>query len=293
MAEISVAAASADELGEAPLWSATDRKLWWVDIHRAALQSLDLATREHQTYRLPRGALGSFGFAAGGGFVVAADRALESYDPASRDLREICRVDEGLPNRLNDGKCDRRGRYWVGTLDLEISKPSGSLYRIGPDGSVKQMLSDVLTPNSVAFSPDDRTFYFSDTRRFKIYAFDFDIESGELSNQRVFRDTTGHPGRPDGSTVDAEGYLWNAEFAGSRVVRYAPDGSIDRVLELPVSQPTSVAFGGDDLSTLFITTARLKLSDAQLAAQPMAGHLLMAHVEIRGLPEPAFGVSRT
>lgn len=289
MTDIALAVASGNTLGESPLWDPATGRLWWADISLATLHSFSPGAGDHRAVRLPRKTLGSFGFCAGGGFVVAADCALETFDETSGELRKVAAVDEALPNRLNDGKCDRRGRYWVGSMDIAISQPTGSLYRIDPEGGVEAFLSDVLTPNSIAFSPDDRTLYFADTRRFKIYAFDFDLDNGRLSNRRLFRDTTGHPGRPDGATVDSEGFLWSAEFAGARIVRYAPDGSIDSVLTLPVSQPTAVAFGGEGLSTLFITSARLHMTCEQLAAEPLAGHVLMADVGVKGLPEPKFG----
>ena len=278
-----------DTLGESPLWCTRTQRLWWADIHKATLRSFDPVTGGSNTFQLPGKTLGSFGFHKDGGFVVALDNAMALYDP-QRGVTPLCEPEPHLPtNRLNDGKVDRRGRYWVGTMDQAIASPSGSFYRIDPDGSSHRMFEDVLTPNSVAFSPDDTVLYFSDTRRFKIYAFDLDIESGAITNRRLFRDTTGHAGRPDGATVDAQGYLWTAEFAGSRIVRYAPDGSIDREIAVPVLQPTSITFGGKDLRTLFITTARLNLTEGQLAAQPDAGNILALELDVAGVEEPCFG----
>jgi sugar lactone lactonase YvrE len=289
MPEVRTAFEAKDTLGEAPLWCTQTQRLWWVDIQKATLRSLDPETGVNDSYQLPGKSLGSFGFHRDGGFVVALDNAMALYHP-DRGVTPLCEPEPDMPgNRLNDGKVDRRGRYWVGSMDREIREPAGSLHSINPDGSSHRFFGDVLTPNSIAFSPDDKIMYFSDTRRFKIWAFDLDIETGDITNRRLFRDTTGHAGRPDGATVDSEGYLWTAEFAGSRIVRYAPDGSIDREIAVPALQPTSVAFGGKDLRTLFITTARLNLTDEQLAAQPEAGNILAIDLDIAGLEEPRFG----
>ena len=173
-------------------------------------------------------------------------------------------------------------------MDKHFQIPSGAFYCIKPDLSISKQFDDVLVPNSVAFSPDGRRLYFADTKRFKIWTFDFDLDSGVISNRRVFADTSDRPGRPDGSAVDSQGFLWNAEFAGSRIVRYNLDGGIDKVIPLPVSQPTSVALGGPNLQTLFITTARKFLSDEQLRTQPMAGNILAIDVDVPGVPEPRF-----
>lgn len=289
MVSIRSVAAAADTLGEAPLWCSRTNRLWWVDIASATLKSLDPETGECDAVVLPGKTVGSFAFRKQGGFLVAIDNRLVVFE-LGKEVVAFADPEPDIPtNRMNDGKADRRGRYWVGSMDAAISRPSGSFHRIDPDGSTHAMFDDVLTPNSVAFSPDDRTLYFSDTRRFRIWAFDLDIETGNIANRRLFRDTTGHRGRPDGSTVDSEGYLWNAEFAGWRIVRYAPDGEIDRVIEVPVEQPTSVAFGGPDLKTLFITTARLNLTPEKLLAQPLAGHVLAVDLDVAGVAEPRFG----
>ena len=158
-------------------------------------------------------------------------------------------------NRYNDGRCDRRGRLWIGTMHEEIKRPSGSLYRVGADCGVRHLFDNISVPNSTAFSPDDRTMYFADTPRHLIWAFDFDLDVGAIANRRVFADLTARKGLPDGSCVDAEGYLWNAEFAGKRITRYAPDGRVDRTIEVPVKSPTCLCFGGETISTLFMWSA--------------------------------------
>ena len=283
----------ADALGECALWCTRTRRLWWVDIRAPSLQSYEPGSGEHGVYRLPGRAAGCFAVRESGGYLLALDNTLVAYDTSTGVQQRIADPEPGKPrNRLNDGRCDRRGRFWVGSM--EVAPPGvapgehGSLYRVGADRTASRMLSGLQIPNSIAFSPDDRTFYFSDTRKKLIWSFDFDIDTGDIAKRRVFADTRDHPGGPDGACVDAEGCLWSAEYRGGRVVRYTPDGSIDTVISLPVTQATSCAFGGEALDTLYITTARQNLTPEQLAAQPLAGALFAARPGVRGLPEPRY-----
>ena len=170
-------------------------------------------------------------------------------------------------------------------MDVALRRPSGTFYRIGPDRSVTAQFDNITVPNSTCFSPDDRTLYFADTPRHAIWAFDFDIDAGTISNRRVFADLTDRKGLPDGSCIDAQGYLWNAEYAGRRLTRYAPDGRVDRTIELPVTNPTCCCFGGDDLATLYVTSAAQRMP----WPAPIEGALLALDVGVRGLPEAAFG----
>ena len=282
-----------DQLGETPLWCPRTEKIWWIDIERPKLQSFDERTGQHAVHAFGSTFLGSLALHRAGGFVVALDNSLHRFDPATSTLEHIIDVepaDKGT--RLNDGRCDRRGRLWIGTMDAAIEKPLGSFYRVTPSGtsaSVHWLFDDIIVTNSVTTSPDERTFYMSDTRRFKIWAFDLDPDEGVLSNRRVFADYAQEKGRPDGAVVDSDGCLWNAVFAGHRVIRYTPAGKIDRVIELPVTNPTCVCFGGPDLSTLYITTATKMIAPEVLANEPLAGALLAVDVGIKGLPEPMFG----
>ncbi|MEJ8854546.1 SMP-30/gluconolactonase/LRE family protein [Variovorax robiniae] len=178
---------------------------------------------------------------------------------------------------------------WIGTMDAAIQQPLGSFYRVAPSGAVQRLFDDIIVTNSVATSPDDRTLYMSDTRRFKIWAFDLDPDDGVLTNRRVFADYSNGKGRPDGAVVDSDGCLWNAVFAGHRVIRYTPAGKVDRVIEVPVTNPTCVCFGGPDLRTLYITTATKMIAPDVLAQETLAGALLALDVGVQGLPEPMFG----
>ena len=210
------------------------------------------------------------GFAKSGGFVLALDNGLHGFDPESGKLSLLVHPEPDEPgNRYNDGRCDRRGRLWIGTMDLAIRRASGSFYRVSADRTVLRLFDGITVPNSTAFSPDDRTLYFADTPRHVIWAFDFNLHAGMIGERRVFADLTGRQGHPDGSCVDAEGFLWNAEYGGRRLTRYAPDGQVDRTVELPVTHATCCCFGGDNLDTLYVTTATP--SKPGSAPQPMDG----------------------
>jgi sugar lactone lactonase YvrE len=288
--DIQCAVAGADILGEVPLWCDRTHKVWWVDVRRPALQSYDPATGAHFAIRLPDGLLtGSIALREAGGFLLATQRGFFVYDPDTGEPpRFIHHPEADLPhNRLNDGKCDRRGRFWVGSMRDAQREPEGTLYRFDPDYQATPMATGIVVPNSVAWSPDDKTMYFADTQIQIIWAYDFDIDEGRITHRRVFKDWTHQIGRPDGSTVDAEGYLWTAMVASGELVRLAPDGSVDRVIRLPVTNPTCPAFGGADLGTLFVTSHSQRLTPEQLATEP-AGALLMMDVGVKGIKEPRF-----
>lgn len=279
-----------DQLGETPIWCPRTEKIWWIDIERPKLQSFDERTREHEVYPFDATFLGSLALHKDGGFVIALDNALHHFDPVSRNLRHLVDIEPAdAGTRLNDGRCDQSGRLWIGTMDAAIEKPLGSLYRIGPDLAAERLFGDIIVTNSIAASPDNSVLYMSDTRRFKIWAFDVDATDGRLSGRRVFADYAGAKGRPDGSCVDSQGYLWNAAFAGSQVIRYALDGTVDRVIDLPTTNPTCVCFGGPDLDTLYITTATKFLSAETLEREPWSGGLLAIKPGVKGLPEAMFG----
>jgi sugar lactone lactonase YvrE len=168
-------------------------------------------------------------------------------------------------------------------------EPLGSLYRLHPDGTCIRLFNSIVVPNSISWSPDSKIMYFADTYRQCIWAFDFTLETGEINNRRVFRDTRGHRGKPDGSAMDAVGCLWNCEYGGWRIVRYNPSGEIDQVVPVPVANPTCCAFGGSDLRTLFITSATQRLTPEQLAEQSLAGSVFAIQTDVCGLPEARFG----
>lgn len=286
---IDVAVAGQDQLGETPLWCDRTQKLWWVDIERPRLRWFDPATGADGQSPLPGTFAGTQALAADGRRLLAEDLVLYALDLETGARADIASVEPGLDNRLNDGRVDARGRFWVGTMDNQLHRPAGSLYRIDPDGTTTAMAGDVIVSNGIAFSPDGRTLYFTDTRRHLSYAFDLDIDDGTVTGRRVLADHTATGERPDGACVDVDGCIWMAFFAGGRIVRHRPDGRIDRTIPLPVTNPTCLCFGGDDLKTLFVTSATKFLTPAQRAAEPMAGALFAIHGAGQGLPENRFG----
>lgn len=280
-----------DQLGETPLWCGREGRLWWLDIERPRLQWLDPATGRHDVQPVDTTFLGSLALADDGAQLLALDLALHRRERSGAIL-PFTEVERDADNRLNDGRVDARGRFWVGTMDNQLHRPNGALYRVDGDGSVHRMLDGVIVSNGIAFAPDQRTLYFTDTRRYQTWRFDFDVEAGAISNRRLFADYSGSRERPDGACVDVDGGLWTAFFAGGRVVRYRPDGVIDVVVPVPVSNPTCVCFGGADLRTLYITTAAKFLTAGQRASEPLAGSLLAVHGLAQGLPEHRFRFTR-
>ena len=282
----------ADVLGETPLWCAQTHSLLWLDIEEARLQRFHPASGRHDVFQFDARHVGSMALLRRPGRVLLGiDLALETFDLGTGTRELLCQVEPPEnDNRLNDGRCDSQGRFWVGTMDNQLSRGNGALYRVHPDGSVHHQFGDVIVANTLALSPNEDTLYFSDTRRYMTWRFGLDAATGTLGQREVFVDYAQTRDRPDGACIDREGYLWNAIFGGGRVVRYAPDGRIDRVIQVPVSNPTCVCFGGPDLRTLFITTARRFLTRAQLREQPWAGSLLDIEVDVGGLPERRFGL---
>lgn len=275
-------------LGEVPVWDIAEQALYWVDIEGCRLQRLMPATGATQSWRLPERVC-AFALRESGGMILALASGLALFDLDTLQLTRLASPEAHLPgNRMNEGKCDSRGRFWAGTMDDSLAARSGALYRFDADLSCHRMESDIGISNSIAWSPDDRVFYFADSLRRTIFAYDFDVDSGCIGNRRVLADCAGQPGVPDGSAVDAEGFLWNAQWDGWRLVRYAPDGRVDRVVFLPVQKPTSCAFGGPDLTTLYVTSAIWDLTPEARAAQPYAGGLLALDVGVRGLPSTRF-----
>jgi len=280
-----------DVLGETPLWCTSTQTLLWLDIDSGRLQRFHPASGRHDAFTFDGRYVGSLALMrAPGRVLLGIDAGLFEFDVASGESRLVRQVEPAdCDNRLNDGRCDARGRFWVGTMDNQLHRPNGALYRIDPDGSAHHMFGDVIVTNTIALSPSQDTLYFSDTRRFITWQFALDQAAGTLSDRRVFVDHSASRSRPDGACVDAEGFIWNAIFGGARVVRYSPAGEVDRVIELPVTNPTCVCLGGPGLKTLYITTARKFLNRAQLRNEPLAGSLLAIDVDVPGLPEHRFG----
>lgn len=283
---------TADQLGETPLWCEREGKLWWLDIERPKLQSFDPATGMHEVQAFDAAFLGSQALGDDGSHLLALDLELHRRLRQGGERRPFARVEHGLDNRLNDGRADARGRFWVGTMDNQLHRPNGSLYRVDPDGTFERVFSGVIVSNGIAFSPDNKFLYFTDTRRHLTWRFGFDLEAGRIFDRQLFADYSASGDRPDGACVDVDGGIWTAFFAGGRIVRYRPDGVIDLVVPVPVTNPTCVCFGGADFRTLYITTATKFLTAEQRAREPLAGSVLAIHGIGQGLPEHRFRFTR-
>jgi len=277
----------ANTLGEGVLWDAQGQRAWWTDIHERRLYRYDPIARALESFELPE-RLGSFGMVEGSEQIIAAfESGFAFYHPESGQLDWIERPGHAAANvRFNDGRMDRQGRFWAGSMVEGAGPPTGKLYSLS--GSRSQVhLSGIAISNSICFTPDGRQLYFADTPHRLILRYDLDAASGALSNRQVFARTPAGA-YPDGSQVDAQGYLWNAHWGAGRIVRYAPDGSISGAIEVPASQVSCVAFGGRELDQLFVTSARVDLKPAQLASEPHAGDLFIYQLDVKGLADARF-----
>ena len=278
-----------DQLGESPVWSVPEQTLYWVDIVGRAARAYSPSTGRRHDWSLPS-EIGALALRSTGGALVALRSGFAALDFGTGAVTAVCDPEPDLPENLfNDGACDRAGRFWAGSLHQDEIEPLGSLYRLEADLTCTRMLSDLVVANGIGWSPDNRTMYFIDSGQHAVFAFDFDLDCGEIGQRRTFAEVDERDGVPDGLTVDSEGYVWVALWDGGAIRRYAPDGSLVEVIRLPVPRPTSCAFGGPDLTTLFITTARDGLTGRQLEEAPLSGSLLALDTAVRGIAEPTFG----
>ncbi len=276
-------------LGESPRWHVGERALYWVDISEQRLHRFDPADGATRTRAFDQ-PVGCFAFRAGGGFVLAMRDGFGLIDSFGGEVRPYGRaVEAGRATRFNDGRTDAQGRFYAGTIDLAKQRSLGALYRLDPDGTVTRLADGALTSNGAAFSPDGRTFTWADTPRHVLYAFDHDGAGGALAHRRVLHQWPEGNGRPDGGSFDREGDYWTALFAGGRVARLNALVEIVEEVPIPCPKPTMIAFGGADLRTAYVTTAREGLSAAELDAFPKSGGLFTFRVETPGLPEYPFG----
>lgn len=276
-----VAIAAHDELGEGPWWSVAEQVLWRVDILRNRVHRSDPVTGEADEWEFD----GPVGFVVpdeNGRVVVGTGTALQVVDLATGERWELAVAEPGRSDlRFNDGKSDRSGRIWAGTMS-DDDAPPGQFYRFDAESGMVPMLDGIVCSNGLGWSPDGTTMYYTDSGPRTIWAFDFDDAAGAISDRRVF--AIDDDCFPDGLTVDAEGGVWSAKWGGGRVVRYAPNGTISDTVATAASQPTSCVFGGPDLEVLYVTTASVGLDAEEVAATP-AGSVLAVSPGVRGLPE--------
>jgi sugar lactone lactonase YvrE len=273
------------------LWDATTQALWWLDIARPArIHRFEPANGQHRIWH-SNTLLTAMALRANGTMLMAGEGGLFTFDPATGALTPHCNPETDRPmNRFNDGACDSAGRMWIGTMhqnigprgqDLPILQSTGALYRVDARGASQKMFDNVGVSNGPCWSPDDRIFYFSDSMAQIIYAFDFDANTGAISNKRIFSDTKDH-GYPDGATVDAEGCLWSARWDAACILRFTPKGKIDRIVEMPAMRPTCVTFGGKNLDVIYATSSRAHLSPNELAERPLNGGIFCFSPGVKG-----------
>jgi sugar lactone lactonase YvrE len=273
-------------LGEGPYWVGEDDCLLWVDIDRGQLHRTYFPSGRTDTLELD--AASAVFPAVGGGLLTAGGSKLSLHLPAERGERWVTRVIAEVPARegvrFNDAGVDPAGRVWAGSMHTAESEPLGELYRLDPGGVLTTVVKGVTVSNGLGWSPDGTQMYYVDSPARRIDMFDYDPATGEAFQRRLFADLSALDGVPDGLTVDADGYVWAAVWGGGVLRRFSPDGAQDAVIPMPVSQPTSMAFGGPGLTELYVTTASIGLSEGELAAQPLAGRLLRLRPGPVGLP---------
>lgn len=278
------------KLGESPVWSARDSTVYWVDIDGMTIQALHWGDDEPQMWSLP-GRPSCIALTPDvDRFVVGMGAGLIDFHPSTKLWHELLALETTEGVRMNDGRPDAVGRLWIGSMDERGESargfPAGHLFRIDRDGCADAMVDGVATSNGLAFSPDQRTMYWTDTQAQVIWAFDYDVSTGAVTNRRVFFDATNLPGKPDGACVDSEGCYWLACVYGWSVVRITPHGHLDRTIELPVEKPSMPAFAGPNLDTLVVTSISTGGRRPAAPGQPEAGALLAVDVGISGVPEP-------
>lgn len=289
---VEVAQHAEASLGEGPAWDESRELLIWVDITNRRVHQWNPATGRDEVIAVDRFVGAAVPWKRGHIALAVADGFgdLDSTTGSFAMLGPLTPTDK--PSRMNDAKCDGAGRYWGGTIALDLSPGAGKLYRLDLEGSVDVMLDGLHISNGLGWSPDNRVMYLIDSFAYTLYAFDFDLESGSIADRRPLIEVPEADGVMDGMTVDGEGCLWVAIFGGSEVRRYKPDGELIDRIAMPVTHPTSCVFGGLDLADLYITSARQDVNgpmdEAQLTKQPLAGSVFHLRPGVIGLPTNPF-----
>lgn len=275
------------KVGEGPVWDVAEQALYFVDIVGRLVLRYDPATGETRRWEVP-GIIGSMALREQGGAIIALPDGIYTLDFDTGETAPLARI-EGQDPRLqfNDGKVDRRGRFVVGSTDSKMEMAIGDIYSLGADGVLRVIDRGICISNGPCWSPDNRTFYFSDSVPYTIYAYDYDIDTGDASNRRVFANTRELGGIPDGATVDADGLMWMAICEGAKVVAFRPDGKVERIIDMPVPLTASVMFGGPDLDLLYVTSI-----DPTVLGRPAVGDsgdlFVIEGLGARGLREPRY-----
>ena len=276
------------ELGECPVWAADEQALYWVDIRAPALHRTEPDTGATRTWPMPS-RIGSFGLREAGGAVVALEDGFSLLDLETGELTFVAGPERVPGTRFNDGKVSPDGRFFAGTMDEEsLSRPVAALYRLDGDLTMHRVVGDLIVSNGLAWSADGRTMFHSDSKAQVVWIYDYDPESGEVANRRELARPTEEQGRPDGAATDEKGYYWSAGISAGVLNRWAPDGSLDRSIPLPCSNPTAPCFGGRDMHTIFVTSLRHDLPAEVLAERPLSGGIFAVRVDVPGVPVARF-----
>ena len=279
-----------DELGEGATWDVAARRLISVDIMRGRVRLFDPETNTARTIDVGQPVGAAVPRRNGAGLMLALRDGFATLDLRTTALTFVAHVDLDRPDlRMNDGTCDAAGRFWAGTMALDERPGAGALYRLDPDGSVHTMVTGVGISNGIDWSLDGTVMYYVDSLTQRLDRFDFDPGTGSIANRRTLAAIDAADGCPDGLTVDAEGGIWLALWGGASLRRYLPDGTLDHVLPVPATYPTTCAFGGTDLGDLYITTATIKMSADERRQQPGAGSIFRHRPGVRGRPAHGFG----
>ncbi len=274
-------------LGEGPVWDSTQNLLYWIDIHNHRVHQFNPVTRKDLFFDVGD-VVGAIATAGADRLIMALRHHLAFLNIQTGEVNRILEIEGDLPdNRFNDGKCDSQGRFWFGSM-CSLEKPQASLYRYDNDGSLHVIETGLTISNGLGWSPDQKTFYLTDSPQQKIYAYDFNLVTGNITNRRIFVDLTHEPFYPDGLTIDSEGHIWSAMWDGWCVIRFNPNGEEILRIKLPVQLPTSCTFGGEDLQTLYITTASVGLSQAEIEKSFYSGDLFALQTDVTGLPINTF-----
>ena len=273
------------KLGESPRWHSSEQKLHWIDIFGQTYNIFDPTTGHNVSVDTPV-RINSFSFRRKGGLVAGCWNGFALLDDCGHEPQWLSNVLEHQPGYfLNDGRCDRHGRFWAGTVNEAYESDGGTIYCLDTDGSITAKATGIVASNGIAFSPDDKTMYHADSHRQTVWAYDFDLDSALLSNRRFFAEVR----RPDGAAIDQDGCYWVASFETGCVMRWTPQGRLDQRIELPVTNVSMCTFGGPYLDVLYITTASYRLSEQQKAEQKLAGSVFaVTGLGTKGLPEPEF-----
>jgi L-arabinonolactonase len=291
MTDIRCVVPAGAKLGEGTFWDVSRQTLWWIDIFGKTIHRYDPATGEQRSYPTPEEP-GSLATRAAGGLVLSMTSGFFFFDPESGQFDPIVDPEFDLDaTRFNDGRTDRQGRFWAGSMVIDAKaepRKIGSLYCLRADLTCQRVLGNIGCANGLAWSPESRTIYHSDSHTSLIRAWDFDAATGEIDNERTFVDLAFMDGIADGATVDSEGCYWVTIPFKRKVLRFDTAGKLMRTIELPCDTPTCCEFGGANLDVLYVTTASLGRAPAELVNQPLAGGLFALDVGVRGLPATPF-----